>query len=147
MTDEAFAFSRAKDKSNKELEAYKFYVNSLYVAFTRAVKNIYVIESNRKQPILELLDIKKTIEKVNLDKQQSDNSEWLEEAERLEPLDQGRGAAGQEGLRGGLFRLTAEGGTGGGSGVNALQSSSSLTPPPVISPVPVTDAVSACCVL
>jgi hypothetical protein len=84
LTDEAFSFNRAKDKSNKELEAYKFYVNSLYVAFTRAVKNIYVIESNRKQPILELLDIKKTVTKVNLDKQQSDNTEWLEEADRLE---------------------------------------------------------------
>lgn len=84
LTDDAFSFSRAKDKSNKELEAYKFYVNSLYVAFTRAVKNIYVIESKRKQPILELLNIKKTVANVTLEKQDSDDSEWLDEADRLE---------------------------------------------------------------
>lgn len=77
-------FSRSKDKSNKELEAYKFYINSLYVAFTRAVKNIYIVETNKKHRLLNLLDITETQKAVKLEKQQSDNTEWLLEAERLE---------------------------------------------------------------
>ncbi len=42
-------FSRAKDKTDKSLEVYKFYINSLYVALTRAIKNLYWIESSPKQ--------------------------------------------------------------------------------------------------
>lgn len=77
-------FSRSKDKSNKELEAYKFYINSLYVAFTRAVKNIYIVETNKKHKLLNLLEITETQKDVKLEKQQSDDTEWLLEADRLE---------------------------------------------------------------
>lgn len=84
LTDDAFTYSRTKNKENKELEAYKFYVNSLYVAFTRAVKNIYIIEARKKQRILELLDIRKTQEEVQVEEQQSDDTDWLQEADRLE---------------------------------------------------------------
>lgn len=77
-------FSRTKDKTNKELEAYKFYINSLYVAFTRAVKNIYIVETNKKHKLLELLSITETQKKVQLEKQQSNTDEWLAEADRLE---------------------------------------------------------------
>ena len=38
-------YSRARDKSDKSLEIYKFHINALYVAITRAVENLYVIES------------------------------------------------------------------------------------------------------
>lgn len=84
LSDEAFTYSRAKNKENKELEAYKFYINSLYVAFTRAVKNIYIIEARKKQRILELLNIRKIQQAVKVEEQESDDQDWLDEAERLE---------------------------------------------------------------
>ena len=39
LIGEELAFSRGKDKSDKSLEIYKFHINALYVAITRAVKN------------------------------------------------------------------------------------------------------------
>ncbi|GAB4410522.1 MAG: hypothetical protein OHK0039_15020 [Bacteroidia bacterium] len=77
-------YARARDKENKELEAYKFYINSLYVAFTRAVKNLYLIEENQKQDLFLLLGLVEVQSKVKLEKQSSDNEEWLAEALRLE---------------------------------------------------------------
>jgi SAM-dependent methyltransferase len=92
---EALTYGRAKDKENKELEAYKFYINSLYVAFTRAVRNLYLIESKRKHPLLELLGItqQKSAEEA-VETQTSTNDEWLEEARRLEQ--QGKTEQAQE---------------------------------------------------
>ncbi len=84
LLDENMQFGRAKDKTNKELEAYKFYINSLYVAFTRGVKNIYVIEKSKKHKLLTLLDITEAQAKVALEEQKSDADEWLAEARRLE---------------------------------------------------------------
>jgi superfamily I DNA/RNA helicase len=46
LSVEALDYRRAKDKSDKSLEVYKFFVNALYVALTRATKNIYVVESD-----------------------------------------------------------------------------------------------------
>ncbi|MEM7656292.1 MAG: UvrD-helicase domain-containing protein, partial [Bacteroidota bacterium] len=66
LLDENLRYSRGKDKSNKEQEAYKFYINSLYVAFTRAVKNLYIVEGSRKFELLQLLDIVETSQKVQL---------------------------------------------------------------------------------
>jgi len=84
LLDEKLIYSRAKDKSNKELEAYKFYINSLYVAFTRAVKNLYIIEDSQKHPVLRLLNVVEPTAKLKLKTQQSGEEEWLEEARRLE---------------------------------------------------------------
>ncbi len=84
LLDKNMRYGRAKDKTNKELEAYKFYINSLYVAFTRAVKNIYVLEKSQKHRILSLLDVHQVQEKVNLEEQKSNDDEWLAEARRLE---------------------------------------------------------------
>jgi superfamily I DNA/RNA helicase len=44
-------YRRAKDKSDKSLEVYKFFVNALYVALTRAIRNVYVIESDTAHPL------------------------------------------------------------------------------------------------
>ena len=84
LKDENLSFSRAKDKENKELEAYKFYINSLYVAFTRAVKNLFLIEQNAQQDLLHLLGIVKQQEKVQVKQEDSTEAEWLDEARRLE---------------------------------------------------------------
>lgn len=51
-------YRRAKDKADKSLEVYKFYVNALYVALTRAIKNVYLIEADTRHPLLNLLDLK-----------------------------------------------------------------------------------------
>lgn len=50
-------YSRDKDKSDKSLEAYKFFVNALYVALTRAVDTIYVVEADASHPLLDLLQV------------------------------------------------------------------------------------------
>lgn len=76
-------FSRVKDKSNKELEVYKFYINSLYVAFTRAIENLYIIESHKKHKILELLGLVEQQQKVTIDVKQSTQEEWKKEAQKL----------------------------------------------------------------
>lgn len=84
IKDEDFIFSRGKDKADKSLDAYKFYINSLYVAITRAVKNLYILESSKKHEILNLLDLVETKEKVSLKEEVSSMDEWKSEARKLE---------------------------------------------------------------
>ena len=50
-------YRRAKDKSDKSLEVYKFFVNALYVALTRATANLYLIESDTEHPLFKLLEL------------------------------------------------------------------------------------------
>jgi len=82
--DKELKFSRAKSKADKSLETYKFYVNSLYVAITRSVKNLYIIESNRKHNLLHLLGLVDFKEHTKIKNQVSDTEEWKKEARRLE---------------------------------------------------------------
>ncbi len=77
-------FNRAKDKSDKSLDEYKFYVNSLYVAITRAVKNLYLVETNKKHALLELLGLTNFNTSVGLKEQRSTDEEWQREAQKLE---------------------------------------------------------------
>jgi UvrD/REP helicase N-terminal domain len=84
VESEDMRYSRGKDKSDKSLDAYKFYVNSLYVAMTRAVRNLYVIESSQKHPLLALLKLVETGQKLNLAEQKSSLEDWQKEARRLE---------------------------------------------------------------
>jgi len=79
-----FRYARSKNKQDKSLEVYKFYINALYVAVTRAVKNLYLIESNPKQPMLNLLDVTHLAENLNVAEQTSSLSEWRDEADKLE---------------------------------------------------------------
>lgn len=80
----AIRYARARDKSDKSLDEYKFYVNSLYVAITRAVRNLYVVETNKKHELLALLELTHFQEQVNLIEEQSSQDEWQREASRLE---------------------------------------------------------------
>jgi len=48
-------YARAKDKSDKSIDAYKFYINALYVATTRAVRSLYLVEQDRRQGISTFL--------------------------------------------------------------------------------------------
>jgi hypothetical protein len=77
-------YARGKDKSDKSLEVYKFYINSLYVAITRAVKNLYWIEDAPKQKMLDLLDLRDARATLELDAQASSLDEWRLEAHKLE---------------------------------------------------------------
>lgn len=78
---ETLDYRRAKDKSDKSLEIYKFFVNALYVALTRAIRNIYIIESDTSHGLFELLDI--NIGQVKVEAKQSSLEDWQKEARKL----------------------------------------------------------------
>ena len=77
-------YMRASDKTDKSLEVYKFFINSLYVAVTRAIQRLYIIESDTGHPILQMLGPHKAFEQIELKTEQSTNEEWQAEARRLE---------------------------------------------------------------
>jgi len=77
-------YARAKDKTDKSLEAYKFYVNALYVALTRAVQNVYLVEKNPRHHLLDLLGLNTRLDALKLSEQKSTEAEWKAEAHRLE---------------------------------------------------------------
>jgi len=78
------AYRRAKDKHDRSLELWKFYVNALYVAITRAVEQLFVIESDVNHPLLQLLDIRDTGAQVQVQAAASSREDWEREAHRLE---------------------------------------------------------------
>ena len=77
-------YSRSKDKTDKSGEVYKFYINALYVALTRAIKNLYWIETNSKQTFLDLLNLRDAKESIALANQNSSLDAWRLEARKLE---------------------------------------------------------------
>ncbi len=82
LAQEDLRYARAKDKEDKSLEVYKFFVNALYVAVTRALKNVYLIESDTQHPLLALLGLELSTQ-LSLSKQQSSLEDWQREAHRL----------------------------------------------------------------
>jgi len=78
-------YARTRDKGDKSLEIYKFYINALYVAVTRAVRNLYLIEPKPSQPLLDLLGFGEASEAVDaVESASSSLDEWRREAHRLE---------------------------------------------------------------
>ena len=81
-------YARAKDKQDKSLEIYKFYINAFYVAITRAIDELYIIEDRLDHSFLQLLNIPQYIEDTNqqIVEQEPDSSldEWQQEASKLE---------------------------------------------------------------
>ena len=84
LEKETLEYARAKSKQDKSLEVYKFYINALYVAITRAVSNLYIIEANQKHPLMRLLDLERFTGDLKMDKQDSSLDEWQKEARKLE---------------------------------------------------------------
>ncbi len=84
LDNEDIAFSRFRDKSDKSAEAYKFYINSLYVAITRGIKNIYLVEANQKHELLQMLKLVESEKEVKITGNVSSKEEWKREADRLE---------------------------------------------------------------
>lgn len=80
---ETLDYHRAKDKSDKSLEVYKFFVNALYVALTRAIKNLFILESDTAHPLFGLLDLA-VAGQVKVEAQQSSKEDWQREARKLE---------------------------------------------------------------
>ena len=88
LLQEELQYNRAADKHDKDAEIYKFYINSLYVAITRAIKNIYLFEKKVTHPALQLLQLVETKKDIQVVETKSTREEWLAEAQRLE--DQGK---------------------------------------------------------
>lgn len=76
-------YRRAKDKSDKSMEVYKFFVNALYVALTRATHNLYIVESDTAHPLFDLLGLA-TAGAMKIDARQSTQEDWQKEARKLE---------------------------------------------------------------
>jgi hypothetical protein len=84
LTGDDLDYHRTRDKSDKSLEVYKFYVNALYVALTRAIRNVYLIESDTGHELLRLLGLAAANEEVRVNARASSREEWQKEAHRLE---------------------------------------------------------------
>jgi hypothetical protein len=76
-------YRRARDKSDKSMEVYKFFVNALYVALTRAIQNLYIIESDTSHPLFDLLGLAEGAP-MKIDARQSTQEDWQKEARKLE---------------------------------------------------------------
>lgn len=87
-------FARARDKSDKSLEIFKFHINALYVAATRAVRNVYLVESKPEQRLFALLGIERQSGTLDLAAQVSSLADWQREAQKLER--QGKDEQAQE---------------------------------------------------
>ncbi len=79
-------YNRARDKGDKSLELYKFYVNALYVAMTRAVESLVLVESDTGHPLLNLLglQVQQTTGQAAAPVQTSSREAWAQEARKLE---------------------------------------------------------------
>jgi len=84
LNTEELSYRRARDKLDRSLELWKFYVNALYVAMTRAVEQLFVIESDSDHPLLQLLDIHDSGAAVEVQAKESTREDWEREAHRLE---------------------------------------------------------------
>jgi len=79
-------YSRGRDKTDKSLDAYKFYINSLYVAITRAVKSVYIVEKTRGHKLINLLGISEEDRERVIREEVSSADDWKREARRLEQM-------------------------------------------------------------
>ncbi len=77
-------YARVKDKRDKSLEIHKFHINALYVAITRAIDSLYLIERDPKHPLLRLIGLRDAQDSLELAEQNSCLDEWREEARKLE---------------------------------------------------------------
>ena len=77
-------YVRGRDKGDKSLEILKFYINALYVAMTRSVKNLFIIEQDHSQRLLDLLGLTASREEVKIQEEVSSREEWQREAHRLD---------------------------------------------------------------
>lgn len=77
-------YARAKDKTDKSLEVYKFYVNALYVGLTRAITRVIWIEGDIRHRLFQLLALAPREQAGGVNSETSSDDAWREEASRLE---------------------------------------------------------------
>lgn len=51
LASDELDYRRGRDKTDKSLEIYKFYINALYAELARAIRNVYLIESDTGHPL------------------------------------------------------------------------------------------------
>ncbi len=100
---DVLAYARARDKTDKSLEAYKFFVNALYVAVTRAVETVYIVEGDDAHPLFGLLRVTFSEDVSRFTAKASSVEEWQKEARKLEL--QGK-AEQAEAIRRTILRVT-----------------------------------------
>ncbi len=81
---ETLRYARSKDKRDKSLEVYKFFINALYVAVTRDVCNLYLIEADHQHPAMKVLQLDRFTGELNLQREDSSTEDWQKEARKLE---------------------------------------------------------------
>jgi hypothetical protein len=82
--DKPLTYARLKDKTDRSLEIYKFYINALYVALTRSVQTIYWVESGVQHPLFSLLELREQRDSLTITGGDSTLEEWQREARKLE---------------------------------------------------------------
>jgi len=83
LADE-LVYARGKDKTDKSIDAYKFYINSLYVAVTRAVNNVYIVEQSKAHRLIRLTGVSEVADTRSIKEEVSSTDDWKREARRLE---------------------------------------------------------------
>jgi len=83
-SDEALEYRRAKDKADRSGELFKFFINSLYVGITRAVREVLLVEDDLAHPLLTLLDVVHAESAADVKVERASAEEWQREAHRLE---------------------------------------------------------------
>lgn len=83
LVDE-LVYARGKDKTDKSLDVYKFYINSLYVAVTRAINNVYIVEQSKAHKLIRLTGISEVADTKGIKEEVSSADDWKREARRLE---------------------------------------------------------------
>lgn len=78
------SYGRARDKSDKSAEIYKFFVNALYVGLTRAVHQVILVERDVAHPLLSLLEVRAERDAHAVRAEASSVDAWQAEARRLE---------------------------------------------------------------
>ncbi|MXY65375.1 MAG: hypothetical protein F4Y85_09105 [Gammaproteobacteria bacterium] len=81
---EDLRYARARDKGDRSLEIFKFHVNALYVAITRAVRTVYLVEPEPSHRLFDLLGVFQFSGELDLEDERSSLAEWSREARKLE---------------------------------------------------------------
>ena len=77
-------YRRARDKADKSLELNKFYVNALYVAMTRAIEGLTIVESDVGTRCCGCSNSRRSRDIAPAPVQASSKDEWAQEARKLE---------------------------------------------------------------
>lgn len=84
LAGDELEYRRSKDKADKSLELNKFYVNAFYVAMTRAIEGLTLVEADTQHPLLKLLELEEGAEVPATAAAASSKDEWALEARKLE---------------------------------------------------------------